>query len=170
MPAVIFFYGVLAWYFDQVLPQNRGVVQPWYFPLMPSYWCPCLSTRKYGGAYYDTEINQGKDLSTAEIEKNTILAKEAKGGNRIDGVRVLGLSKTYQSLTGGSDVDALKNAFFELKSGQLLGVMGHNGAGKSTMINTLCGLIPKNSGTARMLGFNIDENLRSIRKRMGVVS
>lgn len=170
MPGVIIFYGVLSWYFDQVLPQNRGVVQPWYFPLMPSYWIPCLSTRKYGGASYDTEIKQGKDLSPAETEKNTILAKEAKGGKYIDGVRSLGLSKTYQSMSGGSDVEALKNAFFELNSGQLLGVMGHNGAGKSTMINTLCGLIPKNSGTARMLGFNIDENLRSIRKRMGVVS
>lgn len=38
------------------------------------------------------------------------------------------------------------------------------------MINTICGLINKNSGTARVGGFNIDENLRSIRKRMGVVS
>lgn len=38
------------------------------------------------------------------------------------------------------------------------------------MINTLCGLIPKNAGTARVGAFNIDENLRSIRKRMGVVS
>jgi len=170
MPLIISFYGVLSWYFDQVLPQNRGVVQPWYFPFMPSYWCLCLSTRKYGGASYDTEIKQGKDLSTAEIEKNTILTKEAKGGKYIDGVRALGLSKTYQSISGGSDVEALKNVFFELSSGELLGVMGHNGAGKSTMINTLCGLIPKNAGTARMLDLNIDENLRSIRKRMGVVS
>lgn len=48
--------------------------------------------------------------------------------------------------------------------------MGHNGAGKSTMINTLCGLILKNSGTARMGVLNIDENLRLIRKRLGVVS
>lgn len=156
MPAVIMFYGTLSWYFDQVLPKNRGVVQPWYFPLMPSYWCPCLSQRKYGGASYDTEIKQGKDLSTADIEKNAILAKEAKGGKYIDGVRALGLSKTYQSISGDADIEALKQTFFEVSSGQLLGVMGHNGAGKSTMINTLCGLVPKNAGTARMNSFNID--------------
>jgi ABC-2 type transport system ATP-binding protein len=101
---------------------------------------------------------------------NTILTKENKGGKNVDGVRTLGLSKTYKSMTGGSDVEALKNAYFEINTGQLLGVMGHNGAGKSTMINTICGLISKNSGTARVGGFNIDENLRSIRKRMGVVS
>lgn len=48
--------------------------------------------------------------------------------------------------------------------------MGHNGAGKSTLINTICGLIEKNAGTAKILDFDIDENLRGIRKRMGVVS
>jgi len=137
---------------------------------MPSYWLPFLSNQKYGGASYDTQIKEAANLSTAEIEKNLILSKELKGGKHIEGVRTLGLSKTYKSMTGGADVKALKNAFFEINTGQLLGVMGHNGAGKSTMINTICGLIPKESGTTRIGSFNIDTNLRAIRKRMGVVS
>lgn len=48
--------------------------------------------------------------------------------------------------------------------------MGHNGAGKSTLINCICGLIFKDNGNARMFDYNIDENLRQVRKRMGVVS
>jgi len=33
-----------------------------------------------------------------------ILSKEKKGANQIDGVRTLGLSKIYKSMTGGADV------------------------------------------------------------------
>jgi hypothetical protein len=32
-------YAFLGWYFDQVLPQEFGTRQPFYFPLLPSYWC-----------------------------------------------------------------------------------------------------------------------------------
>ena len=62
-------------------------------------------------------MNNGQKLTTAEIEMNTILAKENKGGKNVDGVRTLGLSKTYKSMTGGSDVEALKNAYFEINTG-----------------------------------------------------
>lgn len=40
-----------------------------------------------------------------------------KGGKNVDGVRTLGLSKTYESITTGGDVEALKNAFFEINTG-----------------------------------------------------
>ena len=75
--------------------------------------------------------------------------------DEIDGIRVLGLTKTYKSVVSGEDNVALKNVFFELKKGELLGVMGHNGAGKSTLINTICGLVHKDSGNARILDSNI---------------
>lgn len=32
-------YGFLAWYFDKVLPSEFGTPLPFYFPLLPSYWC-----------------------------------------------------------------------------------------------------------------------------------
>jgi len=87
-----------------------------------------------------------------------------------DGIRVMGLSKTYQGITGGSSIKALKNVFFEVKKGELLGVMGHNGAGKSTLINVICGLVHKNMGNAKIGDQDIENDLRSVRKRMGVVS
>lgn len=48
--------------------------------------------------------------------------------------------------------------------------MGHNGAGKSTLINTLCGLVFKDKGNAKVFEHNINDDLRQVRKRMGVVS
>lgn len=32
-------YGLIAWYIEAVFPGDYGVPQPWYFPVMPSYWC-----------------------------------------------------------------------------------------------------------------------------------
>jgi hypothetical protein len=40
------YYGILAWYFDNTLPDNRGVPKPWNFILMPSYWFPCLFNKR----------------------------------------------------------------------------------------------------------------------------
>jgi ABC-type multidrug transport system ATPase subunit len=38
------------------------------------------------------------------------------------------------------------------------------------LINCICGLIYKDYGNARMFDYDIDENLRKVRKRMGIVS
>ena len=37
-------YYVLAWYIEEVHPGKYGVAKPWYFPLMPSYWCRQIPT------------------------------------------------------------------------------------------------------------------------------
>jgi len=37
---LIGFYMTLAWYFDNVIPQNRGVPKPWYFFMQISFWFP----------------------------------------------------------------------------------------------------------------------------------
>ncbi len=41
-----------------------------------------------------------------------------------------------------------------------MGILGHNGAGKSSLINVLCGLVNKDEGNARVFEHNIDESLR----------
>ena len=48
--------------------------------------------------------------------------------------------------------------------------MGHNGAGKSTLINVLSGLVSSTNGNARIYNSTLEEDLDSIRKRMGIVS
>ena len=39
---LIMWYGFLAWYFDNTLPDNRGVPKEWNFFLKPSFWFPTL--------------------------------------------------------------------------------------------------------------------------------
>jgi len=97
-------------------------------------------------------------------------AEKAGQTENVNGVRVMGLSKTYKSIISNKETEALKEVFFNIQKGELLGVMGHNGAGKSTLINVLCGLVYKDGGNARIFDSNIEDNLRYCRKRMGVVS
>lgn len=88
----------------------------------------------------------------------------------MNGIRCLGLKKTFKSIIQRNEIHALKGVYFQVQNGELLGVMGHNGAGKTTLINVLCGLVHKNGGNARIFDADIQNNLSKCRKRMGVVS
>jgi ABC-type multidrug transport system fused ATPase/permease subunit len=166
---VITFYAVLAWYLDNVIPANRGVPKPLSFFIWPSFWFPgFFGSNTYhaqeGPIQYKEQknyISERKELLKLEIEEKT---------NNVNGIRCLGLSKTYRSIMSGNDNEALKGVYFQIQKGELLGVMGHNGAGKTTLINVLCGLVHKNGGNARIFDSDIERSLSKCRKRMGVVS
>jgi ABC-2 type transport system ATP-binding protein len=64
--------------------------------------------------------------------------------------------------------EILKNLSCSL-SGRSIGLLGPNGAGKSTLINTLLGFYKPARGSARVLGFDVRSELRSIRERVGYV-
>lgn len=55
------------------------------------------------------------------------------------------------------DVHALKNISLEIKAGERVGILGHNGAGKSTFLKTIAGLYPTSSGIVEVEG-----NIRSL--------
>lgn len=52
---------------------------------------------------------------------------------------------------------------------ELLCILGHNGAGKSTMIGVLTGVVAPSSGTATLGGFDINEEIDEVRQIIGVV-
>lgn len=59
-----------------------------------------------------------------------------------DGIRLEGVSFRYPS----ANEDSLHDVSFEVKKGQMVGVVGFSGAGKSTLVNVLGGLIPQADG------------------------
>ena len=67
---------------------------------------------------------------------------------------------------------ALDDISFEIKDNDFVGLIGHTGSGKSTLIQHLNGLLKPSSGQIIVNGFNItdkDLNLTEIRKRVGIV-
>ena len=67
---------------------------------------------------------------------------------------------------------ALDNISFEIKDNDFVGLIGHTGSGKSTLIQHLNGLLKPSSGEILINGFNItdkDLNLTEVRKRVGIV-
>ena len=67
---------------------------------------------------------------------------------------------------------ALKDVSFEIPQGQFVGIIGHTGSGKSTLIQHLNGLVRATSGRVLYEGQNIYEdgyNMRELRTRVGLV-
>ncbi len=73
------------------------------------------------------------------------------------------LSHSYGSRT------ALANLTFAVESGEIFGVLGPNGGGKSTLFRILCTLMQPSAGRAQIAGFDIGERPREVRRRIGVV-
>lgn len=87
----------------------------------------------------------------------------------VSAIEIKGLTKTYKGRGGAPDKHALKGIDLTIPRGSMFGLLGPNGAGKSTTINILAGLVNKTAGSAKIWGFDIDENPRNARVNIGVV-
>ena len=80
-----------------------------------------------------------------------------------DIVRIDGLEKKF------GEVHAVNNLSFRVKRGELFAFLGVNGAGKSTTISIMCGLLEKDGGNVEICGKNVGTEMREIAKKLGVV-
>lgn len=65
---------------------------------------------------------------------------------------------------------AVDNISFSVEQGEIFGFLGANGAGKTTAIRMLCGLLSPTSGEGRVAGFDIYKEAESIKKNIGYMS
>jgi len=76
------------------------------------------------------------------------------------------LRKVFETTSGNRvAVDRLNMEMYE---GQITVLLGHNGAGKSTTISMLTGLLPPTSGDARVRGLSMTRDMSGIRQQMGL--
>jgi len=76
-------------------------------------------------------------------------------------IQVERLAKRYGT------VRALDGLSFEARSGEILGLVGKNGAGKSTVLKILSGLLLPSAGTARVAGLDVIDDGLAVRRRIG---
>ncbi|MDH5398720.1 MAG: ATP-binding cassette domain-containing protein, partial [Cyclobacteriaceae bacterium] len=79
-------------------------------------------------------------------------------------IEVTDLTKKFGVFT------AVDNITFSVSKGEIFGFLGANGAGKSTAMRMLCGLLRPTSGTGTVAGFDVIRESEKIKKRIGYMS
>lgn len=79
-------------------------------------------------------------------------------------IKTHNLSKTFGNFT------AVNAITFEVKAGEIFGFLGANGAGKTTAMRILCGLLSPSSGEAMVAGFDVYKQNEEIKKHIGYMS
>lgn len=78
-------------------------------------------------------------------------------------LKIENLTKTYGTKKAVNDIS------FEVAKGSLFAFLGINGAGKSTTINIICSILPKDEGKIFVDGYDLDENPFEIKSEIGIV-
>ena len=81
----------------------------------------------------------------------------------MDVLEVKGLCKTYPAFT-------LDHVSFHVGRGRICGFIGRNGAGKSTTLGSLTGLVHPDAGEARFFGMELRGNETAVKRKTGFVS
>ena len=68
------------------------------------------------------------------------------------------------------DFYAVNDVSFEVRRGEIFGLLGANGAGKSTTFRMLCGLLPASAGTLARRGVDLRHAAAAARARIGYMS
>jgi ABC-2 type transport system ATP-binding protein len=79
-------------------------------------------------------------------------------------IEVERLVKRFGAFTAVDDVS------FSVEAGEVFGLLGSNGAGKSTVIRMLCGLMRPTSGSARVLGLDVGREAEQVKRRIGYMT
>ena len=86
----------------------------------------------------------------------------SRKGIVMNALEIKNISKTYKNFK-------LDDISFVLPCGHIMGLIGENGAGKSTIINCILDIIEKDSGSISVLGQKNDKNNVSLKENIGVV-
>ena len=78
-------------------------------------------------------------------------------------IKVKNLTKNYKTLKAIDDLS------FDVKEGEILGLLGPNGSGKSTTINCILSLLTFDSGNIKILGKEMNPEEYDIKSKIGVV-
>jgi ABC-2 type transport system ATP-binding protein len=82
----------------------------------------------------------------------------------MNAIEVRNLTRRFGSFVAVNDVS------FDVREGEIFGFLGSNGAGKSTTIRMLCGLLRPTSGTAVVGGLDVNRDPEGVKRRIGYMS
>jgi len=96
----------------------------------------------------------------------------------VNAIQIINLTKTYKTRPPNAprwnpkktvNINAIDNLNLTIKRGELFGLLGPNGAGKTTLVKMLCTLLPPDSGTALINGYNIKSQPMKVKQSLGTL-
>lgn len=145
-------YFVLYLYADQVVPNEYGVAKhPLFFLKRTKF--------EYVKVQEDILVNysgDSQDQSSAQYHEELAIRAAPS-------ISITQLTKKF-----GPNFKAVDRLTLSLYESQIFCLLGHNGAGKTTAINLLTGMIQKSSGKVIMYNMDLDYQLELIRKSLGL--
>nr|XP_051703828.1 phospholipid-transporting ATPase ABCA3 isoform X4 [Oryctolagus cuniculus] len=191
-----FLYGLVAWYVETVFPGRYGLPQPWYFFLklhgmrweykfillhvdillsqnhfLKRIFIPPLNALdtleenplaiiKWHSYWFGKpRIRRKKEINGPEGIQSTYFEDEPI--HLVAGIQIKHLHKEYE------DNVVVNNLSLNLYEEQITVLLGHNGAGKTTILSILTGRFPPTKGKAYIDGYDISSNIIEIRKNLG---
>ncbi len=113
-----------------------------------------------------------EDSFIAMLKKEPVILPVAPARDRVSApVQEIGKAITVRNLTRRfGDFYAVKDISFEVDRGEVFGLLGANGAGKSTTFRMLCGLLPPSGGSLEVAGKNLRRSAAKARARIGYMA
>ncbi|KAL3632486.1 Phospholipid-transporting ATPase abca1 [Castilleja foliolosa] len=168
-----FLYGVIGLYLDKVLHKETGVRYTWISRLFSCFWKKNETNEQISSSSLVKLIDSASEENPRFSERGSYkpaveaISFEMKQ-QELDGrsIQIRNLHKVYTSKKARCcAVNSLQLTLYE---NQIVALLGHNGAGKSTTMSMLVGLVRPTSGDALVFGKNILTDMDEIRQSLGV--
>jgi len=108
-------------------------------------------------------LRQQKLADQSAIEEPETLSSDLPSSNEV-AIEARGLTRDF------GDFRAVDNVSFKVMQGEIFGLLGANGAGKTTVIKMLTGILPLSSGEGHVAGENMRRASQVIKERIGYMS
>ena len=173
MAASFVLFTGLGLYLDKVIPSKFGSTRHPLFCLDPKFYGCCRKERssrindEEAEELYESMVGDSGDVNfemdgirPENYEAPPIISKRLEANG--DYAYVRALRREF------GDFVAVKNLNFKIYDSQIFCLLGHNGAGKSTTISMLTGLIGRTSGTAKVYEKDMFEETDEVREFLGI--
>ncbi|CAD7702023.1 unnamed protein product [Ostreobium quekettii] len=174
---------LVAWQLERCHSAGAG---SWYHYL----WSLCSWTkgRKSGKQQMSWEVKEGDgdelagapllgpsdvrvdiDASSQDVdEERARVAGIPLKGDSEHSIVVRSLRKVFPGIQGGPEKVAVNNLDLAIRRGEVFGLLGPNGSGKTTFLNMLSGFLQPTEGTALVAGLGLDTDMDQLHRIMGV--
>jgi len=191
-------YSALGIYIDNIMPRATGTQRHWFYPcdwMTPTYW-DCFNLCRRGDRKTSIEMRQEYQENTFKARKGAFSSKKLIFGEEVAAVKDYEFETAYIRPENfeppeseqielerhnkflkiehlkkkfGNGLRAVDGVNIRMYEGQIFALLGHNGAGKTTMISMLTGMLRPSEGFATVYGYDVFQyDLDDVRRFMGV--